>query len=130
LINCAGIVMRGEEHQAKVFQQVMEVNLAGAMRVCAAARRLHGRGASALVSPVFLKHRGRIFMTIGIQPVALAPGTAGTRRPCASHPRPNIPQGAHHGNAQCCLCPDEERNAQCFTFGIDMNYIVDVLATF
>jgi NAD(P)-dependent dehydrogenase (short-subunit alcohol dehydrogenase family) len=43
VVNCAGIIRRGAEHDIAVFQQVLAVNLAGTMRVCSAARsRLAG----------------------------------------------------------------------------------------
>jgi NAD(P)-dependent dehydrogenase (short-subunit alcohol dehydrogenase family) len=38
LINCAGIIRRGEEHDPAVFADVLDVNLSGTMRLCAAAR--------------------------------------------------------------------------------------------
>ncbi|MBI5275458.1 MAG: SDR family oxidoreductase [Burkholderiales bacterium] len=38
LVNCAGILRRGEEHDPAVFQQVVDINLNGTMRTCAAAR--------------------------------------------------------------------------------------------
>lgn len=38
VVNCAGMVRRGEEHDPAVFAQVLDVNLTGTMRVCAAAR--------------------------------------------------------------------------------------------
>ena len=45
LFNCAGIIKRGQEHDPDVFQQVLDVNLTGTMRVCAAARpALKARG--------------------------------------------------------------------------------------
>jgi NAD(P)-dependent dehydrogenase (short-subunit alcohol dehydrogenase family) len=50
LINCAGIIRRGEEHQVDVFQQVIEVNLTGTMRVCAAARRLLAQSKGCIVN--------------------------------------------------------------------------------
>ena len=37
-INCAGIIGRGLEHDIEVFEDVIDVNLAGSMRVCVAAR--------------------------------------------------------------------------------------------
>lgn len=40
LVNCAGIIKRGEEHDPKVFAQVLDVNLNGTMRTCSAARGL------------------------------------------------------------------------------------------
>ena len=48
LVNCAGIIRRGAELDPEVFDQVLDVNLSGTMRVCAAARPLlaaSGRGA-------------------------------------------------------------------------------------
>lgn len=38
LVNCAGIIRRGAELEPEVFAQVVDVNLNGTMRVCAAAR--------------------------------------------------------------------------------------------
>ena len=38
LVNCAGIIRRGEEHAPEVFEQVLNVNLTGTMRLCSAAR--------------------------------------------------------------------------------------------
>ncbi|EAQ03260.1 Short-chain dehydrogenase/reductase SDR [Pseudooceanicola batsensis HTCC2597] len=38
LVNCAGILRRGEEYEMAVFEQVIAVNLLGTMRVCLAAR--------------------------------------------------------------------------------------------
>src|SRR5450830_405667 len=40
VINCAGIIKRGAEHEVDVFEQVIAVNLTGTMRVCSAARPL------------------------------------------------------------------------------------------
>lgn len=40
VINCAGIIKRGAEHDVEVFEQVIAVNLTGTMRVCSAARPL------------------------------------------------------------------------------------------
>lgn len=50
LINCAGIIRRGEEHDLDVFQQVIDVNLVGTMRVCAAARRLLAQSKGCIVN--------------------------------------------------------------------------------
>lgn len=46
LVNAAGIIRRVEEHDPAVFAQVLDVNLTGAMRVCAAAHGLlaHSQG--------------------------------------------------------------------------------------
>ncbi|TNC09884.1 SDR family oxidoreductase [Methylobacterium terricola] len=38
VVNCAGIIRRGDEHRPEVFEAVLAVNLTGTMRVCAAAR--------------------------------------------------------------------------------------------
>jgi NAD(P)-dependent dehydrogenase (short-subunit alcohol dehydrogenase family) len=38
VVNCAGIIRRGAEHEPEVFAQTLDVNLTGTMRVCAAAR--------------------------------------------------------------------------------------------
>ncbi|KWR88189.1 SDR family NAD(P)-dependent oxidoreductase [Cupriavidus sp. IDO] len=40
LVNCAGIIRRGWEHDVAVFEQVVAVNLTGTMRICVAARPL------------------------------------------------------------------------------------------
>ena len=48
LVNCAGIIRRGEEHDPEVFAEVIDINLTGTMRMCSAARPLlaaSGRGA-------------------------------------------------------------------------------------
>ena len=38
LVNCAGIIRRGTEHELDVFADVLAVNLTGTMRCCALAR--------------------------------------------------------------------------------------------
>jgi NAD(P)-dependent dehydrogenase (short-subunit alcohol dehydrogenase family) len=38
LVNCAGIIRRGSEHDVRVFEEVVAVNLTGTMRCCALAR--------------------------------------------------------------------------------------------
>ena len=38
LINCAGIIRRGAEHDPDVFDQVIDINLGGTMRFCTLAR--------------------------------------------------------------------------------------------
>lgn len=40
LVNCAGVIRRGEEHDLDVFAQVIDINLNGTMRMCSAARAL------------------------------------------------------------------------------------------
>ncbi|MEO7382434.1 MAG: SDR family oxidoreductase, partial [Paracoccaceae bacterium] len=43
VVNCAGIIRRGEELDPDVFARVIDINLTGAMRVCAATRPLLAR---------------------------------------------------------------------------------------
>ena len=38
LVNCAGIIRRGAEHDVAVFEDVLAINLTGTMRTCTAAR--------------------------------------------------------------------------------------------
>lgn len=38
LVNCAGVIRRAAEHEPAVFADVIDINLNGTMRVCAAAR--------------------------------------------------------------------------------------------
>lgn len=48
VVNCAGVIRRGDELDPEVFASVVDINLTGSMRVCAAARPLlarSGRGA-------------------------------------------------------------------------------------
>lgn len=40
VVNCAGIIRRGAEHDPTAFAEVIDINLNGTMRVCAAARPL------------------------------------------------------------------------------------------
>ncbi|MEP6826726.1 MAG: SDR family oxidoreductase [Aestuariivirga sp.] len=40
LINAAGIIRRGEEHVPEVFDQVIDINLSGTMRMCTLCRPL------------------------------------------------------------------------------------------
>lgn len=51
VVNCAGIIRRGDELDPDVFAAVVDVNLTGTMRVCAAARPLLARsGAGAIIN--------------------------------------------------------------------------------
>ena len=36
VVNCAGMIRRGDEHRIDVFEDVLDVNLAGTMRICVA----------------------------------------------------------------------------------------------
>ncbi len=38
VVNCAGVIQRGAEHDPEVFARTVDINLTGTMRVCAAAR--------------------------------------------------------------------------------------------
>lgn len=38
VVNCAGIIRRGAEHDPVAFAETLDINLTGTMRVCAAAR--------------------------------------------------------------------------------------------
>lgn len=38
LVNCAGVIQRGAEHDPEVFAQVLDINLNGTLRTCSAAR--------------------------------------------------------------------------------------------
>lgn len=45
VVNCAGVIRRGAEHDPAAFAEVIDINLSGTMRVCAAARAgLKARG--------------------------------------------------------------------------------------
>lgn len=51
LVNCAGIILRdGKEFTIEGFQQVLDVNLTGTMRMCMAARPLLERQSGAIVN--------------------------------------------------------------------------------
>ncbi len=51
LVNCAGIIRRSEEIDPEVFASVIDINLNGTMRMCAAARPLLARSqGSAIVN--------------------------------------------------------------------------------
>ena len=40
LVNCAGVIRRGQEHEPEAFADVVDINLNGTQRCCAAARPL------------------------------------------------------------------------------------------
>jgi NAD(P)-dependent dehydrogenase (short-subunit alcohol dehydrogenase family) len=50
LVNCAGVIRRGDEFDPDVFAQVLDVNLTGTMRACAAARPLLRERGGAIVN--------------------------------------------------------------------------------
>lgn len=39
LVNCAGVIRRGQEHDMEVFSDVLDINLSGTMRLCTATRK-------------------------------------------------------------------------------------------
>ncbi len=50
LVNAAGIIRRAAEYELDVFQQVLDVNLMGTMRLCTAARPLLAAQGGAIVN--------------------------------------------------------------------------------
>ena len=50
LVNCAGIIRRGDELQPETFADVVDVNLNGSMRLCAATRPLLSEAGGAIVN--------------------------------------------------------------------------------
>jgi short-subunit dehydrogenase len=50
LVNCAGVIRRGEEHDPEVFAQVMDINVQGTMRMCSAARPLLAQSQGCIVN--------------------------------------------------------------------------------
>ncbi len=50
LVNCAGILFRGEEYDLDVFQRVVDVNLTGTMRCCVAAQPTLSQSGGAIVN--------------------------------------------------------------------------------
>jgi 2-dehydro-3-deoxy-D-gluconate 5-dehydrogenase len=50
VVNCAGVISRIEEHRIEVFERLMDINLNGTMRVCAAARELLKASAGCIVN--------------------------------------------------------------------------------
>jgi len=50
LVNCAGMIRRGAEHDPEVFDRVVAVNLSGTMRLCSAARAALARRSGCIVN--------------------------------------------------------------------------------
>ncbi len=50
LVNCAGVIRRGVEHDPAVFADVVDINLNGTMRLCSAARPLLAQAAGSIVN--------------------------------------------------------------------------------
>jgi NAD(P)-dependent dehydrogenase (short-subunit alcohol dehydrogenase family) len=50
LVNCAGIIRRGVEHDVRIFEEVLAINLTGTMRTCSLAREKLKRAQGAIVN--------------------------------------------------------------------------------
>lgn len=50
VVNCAGVIRRGDELEPDVFESVVDINLNGTMRVCSAARPLLAKTNGAIVN--------------------------------------------------------------------------------
>jgi NAD(P)-dependent dehydrogenase (short-subunit alcohol dehydrogenase family) len=50
LVNCAGVIHRGAEHDPKIFAEVIDINLTGTMRLCAASRPLLAKSHGCIVN--------------------------------------------------------------------------------
>lgn len=50
LVNCAGVIRRGDELNPDVFESVIDINLNGTMRMCSAARPLLSRSGGSIVN--------------------------------------------------------------------------------
>ena len=50
LVNCAGILSRGQEYDIDIFAKVLDVNLTGTMRCCLAAQPLLAKTSGAIVN--------------------------------------------------------------------------------
>jgi NAD(P)-dependent dehydrogenase (short-subunit alcohol dehydrogenase family) len=50
LVNCAGVLRRGAEHDVHTFAEVIDINLNGTMRLCTAARTLLSRNGGCIVN--------------------------------------------------------------------------------
>jgi NAD(P)-dependent dehydrogenase (short-subunit alcohol dehydrogenase family) len=59
LVNCAGIIRRGAEHDVRVFEEVLAINLTGTMRCCALARdKLRATGGTIVNTASVLSYFG------------------------------------------------------------------------
>lgn len=108
LVNCAGVIRRGEEHDPEVFTQVLDINLNGTMRCCAAAHDLLKASSGCIINtasmlsffggglvPAYSASKGGIaqltkslaiaFAVDGIRVNALAPGWIATPLTAALH---------------------------------------------
>ncbi|WP_420583638.1 SDR family NAD(P)-dependent oxidoreductase [Ruegeria sp.] len=101
VVNAAGVIRRDEEHDPEVFAQVVDINLNGTMRICAAARPALARTGGSIINiasmlsyfggglvPGYAASKGGIaqltkslaiaYATDGIRVNALAPGWIAT----------------------------------------------------
>jgi len=101
LVNCAGVIRRGEELDPAVFAAVLDINLNGSMRTCAAARTLLAASKGCIINtasmlsffggalvPAYSASKGGVaqlskslaiaFASDGIRVNALAPGWIAT----------------------------------------------------
>jgi NAD(P)-dependent dehydrogenase (short-subunit alcohol dehydrogenase family) len=108
VVNCAGVIRRIDEFDPAVFEDVIDINLAGTMRVCMAARPILARSQGAIVNlasmlsffggglvPGYSASKGGIaqltkslaiaFAADGIRVNALAPGWIQTPLTAALH---------------------------------------------
>jgi NAD(P)-dependent dehydrogenase (short-subunit alcohol dehydrogenase family) len=62
LVNCAGVIRRGDEHDPAIFADVVDINLSGTMRCCAAAREKlrSARGAIVNTASMLSYHGGAL----------------------------------------------------------------------
>jgi len=87
LVNCAGIIRRDEEFEMEVFEQVVDVNLIGTMRMCMACKPLLSASGGAIVNiasmltffggprvPAYSASKGGIAQLTRSLAVAWAPG--------------------------------------------------------